>query len=53
MTAANTRKIVDNKNAITSMVDKIFILLDDTYEEYKGELTEPKRKTMKITKKHI
>ncbi len=44
MTADNAWKTVDKKNAITSMVDKSFNMLDDTYEEHKGELTETKRK---------
>jgi hypothetical protein len=44
MTKDNTWKTVDKKNMITSMVDKSFNMLDDTYEEHKGELSETKRK---------
>jgi hypothetical protein len=44
MTKDNTWKTVDKKNTITSMVDKSFNMLDDTYEEHKGELSETKRK---------
>jgi uncharacterized Zn-finger protein len=44
MSADNTWKTVAKKNTITSMVDKSFNLLDDTYEEHKGELSEIKRK---------
>ncbi len=44
MTRENTWKTVDKKDAITSMVDKSFNLLEDTYEEHKGELSEMKRK---------
>jgi len=44
MTADNAWKTVDKKNTITSMVDKSFNLLDDTYEEHKSELSEIKRK---------
>jgi hypothetical protein len=43
MTRENTWKTVDKKDAITSMVDKSFNLLEDTYEEHKGELSEMKR----------
>jgi hypothetical protein len=43
MTKDNTWKTVDKKNTISSMVDKSFNILDDTYEEHKGELTETKR----------
>ena len=44
MTKDNTWKTVDKKNTISSMVDKSFNILDDTYEEHKNELTETKRK---------
>jgi len=44
MSSDNTWKTVDKKNAITSMVDKSFNILEDTYEEHKGELSETKRK---------
>lgn len=44
MSENNSWKTVDKKNTITSMVDKSFNLLDDTYEEHKGELSETKRK---------
>ena len=44
MTQENTWKTVDKKDAITSMVDKSFNLLENTYEEHKGELSEMKRK---------
>jgi uncharacterized C2H2 Zn-finger protein len=44
MTKDNTWKTVDKRNTITSMVDKSFNILDDTYEEHKNELTETKRK---------
>ena len=44
MSTDNTWKTVAKKNTITSMVDKSFNLLDDTYEEHKGELSEMKRK---------
>ncbi len=44
MTQDNTWKTVDKKDVITSMVDKSFNLLEDTYEEHKGELSDLKRK---------
>ncbi len=44
MTHDNTWKTVDKKDVITSMVDKSFNLLEDTYEEHKGELSDLKRK---------
>ena len=44
MTADNMWKTVDKKTTITSMVDKSFNLLDDTYEEHKSQLSEIKRK---------
>ena len=44
MSENNSWKTVDKKNTITSMVDKSFNLLDDTYEEHKGKLSETKRK---------
>jgi hypothetical protein len=44
MTKDKGWKTVDKKSTITSMVDKSFNLLDDTYEEHKNELTETKRK---------
>ena len=44
MTKDKGWKTVDKKSTITSMVDKSFNILDDTYEEHKNELTETKRK---------
>jgi hypothetical protein len=54
MTENNSWKTVDKKNTITSMVDKSFNLLDDTYEEHKGKLSETKRKNYeKYQEKYI
>jgi hypothetical protein len=44
MTKDKGWKTVDKKSTITSIVDKSFNILDDTYEEHKGELSESKRK---------
>ncbi len=48
MTKDNSWKTVDKKNTISSIVDKSFNMLDDTYEEHKCKLTEHKRKNYKI-----
>ncbi len=44
MTADNKWKTVNKNGAVSSMVDKSFNILDDTYEEHKGKLSETKRK---------
>jgi len=44
MTTDNKWKTVNKNGAVSSMVDKSFNILEDTYEEYKGELSEIKRK---------
>jgi hypothetical protein len=43
MTKDHTWKTVDKKTAITSIVDKSFNILDETFEEHKNKLTEHKR----------
>ncbi len=43
MTKDNKWKTVDKKTAISSIVDKSFNMLDDTYEEHKDKLTQYKR----------
>ncbi len=47
MTKDNVWKTVDKKTAISSIVDKSFNMLDDTYEEHKCKLTEHKRTNYK------
>ena len=44
MTADNKWKTVNRNGAVSSMLDKSFYILDDTFEEHKGELSESKRK---------
>ena len=44
MTADNKWKTVNKNGAVSSMLDKSFYILDDTFEEHKGELSESKRK---------